>query len=154
MKKVFAPRAAAEFCPPTSFFFLYKMAGGISRHVGVTCEFKVGKKKQTKKIATKWERLADFPSQPCARLCRPRLPFPPSAPPLNSFRPTSQTINKCLLMRRSGGPLSFIISLTVNCSALILITIRRSLIAPHLVARPRRRCPTREPSGDSAFSSR
>lgn len=95
---------------------------------------------------------------PVAAMCATpstSLAFPPAAPPLNSLRPTSQTINKCLLMRRSGGPLSFIISLTVNCSVLILITIRRSLIAPHLVARPRRRCPTRGPSGDSGvFSSR
>lgn len=132
------------------FFFLHKMSGSISRHAGATCEFKPKTKKNCNQVRATRQR-------PVAATCAPpstSLAFLPSAPPLNSLRPTSQTINKCLLMRKSGGPLSFIISLTVNCSALILITIRRSLIAPHSVARRCRRCPTRGPSGDSGFSSR
>lgn len=64
MRKVFTPLAAAEFCTPVIYFFPYKMSGSISRDVGTTCEFKVGKKER--QMTIKSERLADFPLLPCA----------------------------------------------------------------------------------------
>lgn len=131
------------------FYFSHKMSGSISSHAGATCELKP--KKKEKRIAIKSELAS--PTSRCRHVCA-SVDLARLSPPLNSLRPTSQTINKCLLMRKSGGPLSSIISLTVNCSTLILITIRRSLIAPHSVARWCRRCPTRGPSGDLCFLSR
>ncbi len=124
MREVLCSRAATEFY--NFLLGLYKMSASILRRACLTLHLDRGVhhvlNHSHPKITIKSWHCTFFACVPCIPSLISLFSLFPS---LLQLLVATYTIDNCLLMRMSGGSL-FIISLTFNCSVLILITISQS----------------------------